>query len=163
MRRLNLSSGNMFVVVAMLFVTAVAVRAVGTSAARVEGVQAANPPPPQAVKAIRGSTVTQEAQDPVLRGRELVLHHACGECHGGNDDPSAPGWLAGLMPGPNAVEFEIGPPPCGIQPKAKGCFKTRPRNLTPDNDTGMGRFTERQLFNALRFGLRPENTPDVTI
>ena len=27
----------------------------------------------------------------------------------------------------------------------------------------MGRFTERQLFNALRFGLRPEDTPDVII
>ena len=156
MRRLNLSSGNMFVVVAMLFVTVVAVRAVGTSAPRVEdGMQAA--------AAQKTGTPVAPAQDPVLRGRELVLHHACGECHGGNDDPGAQGWLAGLMPGPNAVEFEIGPPPCGLQPKAKGCFKTRPRNLTPDNDTGMGRFTERQLFNALRFGLRPENTPDVTI
>ena len=48
-------------------------------------------------------------------------------------------------------------------PAAKGCLTTRPRNLTPDNDTGLGRFTERQIFNAMRFGLRPENTPDVTI
>jgi mono/diheme cytochrome c family protein len=105
------------------------------------------------------------AADPVLRGRFLVISHACGECHtpGGSDDPSAPGWLQGATPGPGLIEFEIGPPPCGIQPKAKGCFKTRPRNLTPDNDTGMGRFTERQLFNALRYGLRPEDTPDVAI
>ena len=37
------------------------------------------------------------------------------------------------------------------------------RNLTPDNLTGTGRFTERQIFNALRFGLRPGETPDVDI
>ena len=42
-------------------------------------------------------------------------------------------------------------------------FVTRPRNLTPDNETGIGRFTERQIFNALRYGLRPEETPDVEI
>jgi hypothetical protein len=44
-----------------------------------------------------------------------------------------------------------------------GPFRTRPRNLTPDNATGLGRFTERQIFNSLRYGLRPENTPDVEI
>ncbi len=44
-----------------------------------------------------------------------------------------------------------------------GPFITRPRNLTPDNLTGLGRFTERQIFNALRFGLRPGETPDVDI
>ena len=42
-------------------------------------------------------------------------------------------------------------------------FHTRPRNLTPDNVTGLGRFTERQIFNALRYGLRPDDTPDVEI
>jgi hypothetical protein len=29
--------------------------------------------------------------------------------------------------------------------------------------TGMGRFSERQIFNAIRFGLRPGETPDVAI
>ena len=97
----------------------------------------------------------------VARGRYVVITHACSECHGGNDDPSAKGWLAGST-GP-ATEFKIGAPPCGTDPKATGCFTTRPRNLTPDNATGLGRFTERQIFNALRYGLRPEDTPDVTI
>src|SRR5690606_5311661 len=41
--------------------------------------------------------------------------------------------------------------------------RTRPRNLTPDNTTGLGRFSERQIFNALRRGLRPGETPDVEI
>ena len=97
----------------------------------------------------------------VARGRYLVITHACGECHGGDNDPSAKGWLAGST-GP-ATEFKVGAPPCGIDPKATGGFTTRPRNLTPDNETGLGRFTERQIFNALRYGLRPEDTPDVAI
>ena len=50
-----------------------------------------------------------------------------------------------------------------MQPGATPCFRTRPRNLTPDNATGLGRFTERQIFNSLRHGLRPGETPDVEI
>jgi hypothetical protein len=44
-----------------------------------------------------------------------------------------------------------------------GPFTTRARNLTPDPTTGLGRFSERQIFNALRYGLRPGETPDVQI
>ncbi|HEX8941841.1 MAG TPA: hypothetical protein VF785_01820 [Gemmatimonadaceae bacterium] len=101
------------------------------------------------------------ATDPmVLRGRELVINHACGGCHGGGDDGvSAPGWLAGeMIP---EQQFLIGP--CALKPGAQPCFHTHPRNLTPDDETGLGRFTERQIFNALRYGVRPEDTPDVTI
>ena len=36
-------------------------------------------------------------------------------------------------------------------------------NTLPDATTGLGRFTERQIFNALRYGLRPGETPDVDI
>jgi mono/diheme cytochrome c family protein len=89
------------------------------------------------------------ADEQLLRGRALVINHGCGDCHGGGGNPAAPGWLAGAMD--STYEFKIGP------------FKTRPRNLTPDNMTGMGRFSERQIFNAIRFGLRPGETPDVTI
>jgi mono/diheme cytochrome c family protein len=96
----------------------------------------------------------------VLQGRALVLNHGCGGCHGGHDDPSAPGWLAGEMT-PDQ-QFLIGPCAFGDS-TAKPCFRTHPRNLTPDNETGLGRFTERQIFNALRYGLRPEDTPDVTV
>ncbi|MDX1548516.1 MAG: c-type cytochrome [Rhodothermales bacterium] len=85
----------------------------------------------------------------ILRGRLLVITHGCGDCHGGFGNPAAEGWLVG-----QTVEeqiFSIGP------------FKTYPRNLTPDNKTGLGRFSERQIFNALRYGLRPGETPDVEI
>ena len=88
-------------------------------------------------------------KDKVLRGRHLVLSHACGGCHGSIIDPAAPDWVGGITK--PQQEWQIGP------------FKTRPRNLTPDNTTGMGRFSERQIFNALRFGLRPGETPDVEI
>jgi len=88
-------------------------------------------------------------QAKVLWGRDLVIRSDCGACHGGGVNPAAKGWLAGMND--STDEFVIGP------------FKTRPRNLTPDNTTGLGRFSERQIFNALRFGLRPGETPDVEI
>lgn len=96
-----------------------------------------------------------EKREQVLRGRQVVAQNGCGLCHGGGR-PDRSGWLAGLRDAPTilapyTIEFPIGP------------FPTRPRNLTPDNSTGLGRFSERQIFNALRFGLRPGETPDVEI
>ena len=89
----------------------------------------------------------REAQ--IEHGRFVVINHDCGGCHGGGGNPAAFGWLDGVrVP---EQEFKIGP------------FTTRPKNLTPDNTTGTGRFSERQIFNALRFGLRPEETADVEI
>jgi mono/diheme cytochrome c family protein len=92
---------------------------------------------------------TPDRREQVLRGRTLVATAACSGCHGGALKPDRKGWLSGIS-SPEG-EFQIGP------------FKTRPRNLTPDNATGLGRFSERQIFNALRFGLRPGETPDVVI
>jgi hypothetical protein len=92
----------------------------------------------------------QSVPDPqVLEGRHLVLKHGCGGCHFGFANPATEGWLAGLQS--EEQIFLIGP------------FTTYPRNLTPDNSTGIGRFSERQIFNALRFGLRPGETADVEI
>lgn len=99
-------------------------------------------------------TAHEELLDPargaeVLRGRKLVADHACAACHGGALGPDGENWLSGMTEG--GLEFPIGP------------FMTRPRNLTPDNTTGLGRFSERQIFNSLRFGLRPGETADVEI
>lgn len=107
----------------------------------------------QATKAARPGLLAQ-----VRLGRQLTITHDCAGCHGGAD-PASKGWLDGVRS--PQQEFKIGP--CGNPPEAKDCFTTRPRNLTPDNATGLGRFTERQIFNALRYGLRPEDTPDVNI
>jgi mono/diheme cytochrome c family protein len=146
------SFSSAIVVLATVFVAVVAARGVGSSNAPADAVDRA---------AVAPADTAQASGDIVARGRSLVMGHACGLCHGGGANPAAKGWLAGST-GPD-TEFKIGPPPCGTDPKATGCFTTRPRNLTPDDATGMGRFTERQLFNALRYGLRPEDTPDVTI
>jgi hypothetical protein len=89
-------------------------------------------------------------QTQIQQGRHLVVSHACGECHGGGDNPAAAGWLDGMRD-TITQQFRIGP------------FVTRAKNLTPDVATGTGSFTERQIFNALRYGLRPEETPDVDI
>jgi hypothetical protein len=95
-------------------------------------------------------SVGQGTDAQIARGRYLVIEHGCGDCHSsGVPTPAADGWLAGVRTADQ--EFQIGP------------FKTRPRNLTPDNATGIGRFSERQIFNAIRYGLRPGETPDVEI
>ena len=96
------------------------------------------------------SRAAQAQQNQIALGRHLVISHACGECHGGGDNPAAPGWLDGMRD-TILQQFRIGP------------FVTRAKNLTPDVATGTGSFTERQIFNALRYGLRPEETPDVEI
>ena len=97
--------------------------------------------------AVFGSMKLQ--RDPVRYGRDMVVQHDCGACHGGGTNPAAQGWLAGV--GDTSEVTMIGP------------LKTYARNITPDEATGIGRYTERQLFNALRFGLRPSETPDVEI
>ena len=114
----------------------------------------------------RGAQIAQGPQRPsahsqqqIERGRHLVIEHACSGCHGGAPTPEMDGWLVGV----NRPELEFLIGPCLFQAGAQPCFRTCPRNLTPDNLTGMGRFTERQIFNALRFGLRPGETPDVEI
>ncbi len=102
---------------------------------------------------------TQASADQILLGRALVLNHDCAGCHGGAS-PQSVDWLAGRKT-PAQGEFLIGP--CALTPGATPCFRTMARNLTPDNATGLGRFSERQIFNALRYGLRVEDTPDVDI
>ncbi len=86
----------------------------------------------------RRATGAPVADPQVLRGRNVVLTHHCSGCHGGREDPAAEGWLAGEPP-PNQA-FVVGD--CTVSnPDAKPCFHTHPRNLTPDVETGLGRFT----------------------
>ena len=88
-------------------------------------------------------------QQQIARGRQVVLDHGCADCHStAVPSPLDAGFLAGTT---DTTQFVFGP------------FKTRARNITPDNATGIGRFSERQIFNAIRYGLRPGETPDVEI
>lgn len=143
---------------------AIVVAAVGVAAAGVGSAAAADPQaqPPARVATAQGGQGAQGAparRAAVLRGRVLTVNHGCADCHGGGPNPAAEGYLAGTRS--PQQEFPIGP--CATTPGATPCFRTRPRNLTPDNATGLGRFSERQIFNALRYGLRPGETPDVVI
>ena len=72
--------------------------------------------------------MTQASPAQLLLGRQMVISHDCGGCHGGGTNPANAGWLAGRM-GPEQ-DFKIGP--CAVSPGAMPCFVTRPRNLTPD-------------------------------
>ncbi len=99
------------------------------------------------------------AADTIALGRQVVMSGGCGDCHGGGQNPAAPNYLVGWREATDDTllvgAFRI--------PTPGGVFQTRPRNLTPDDETGIGRFTERQIFNALRYGLRPGETPDADI
>jgi hypothetical protein len=92
----------------------------------------------------------------VARGRVLTVHHGCGDCHGGFQNVAGEDYLVGMKT--PAQEF-----PIAVPPYAPTTYVTRARNLTPHEETGLGRFTERQIFNAMRYGLRPGETPDVEI
>jgi hypothetical protein len=105
-----------------------------------------------------GGQMLATAADTIALGRNVVVHHGCGDCHGGGDNPASPIWLIGFRANTEDTLFW----PAKI-PAPGGVLLTRPRNLTPDNETGLGRFSERQIFNALRYGLRPGETPDVDI
>jgi mono/diheme cytochrome c family protein len=100
------------------------------------------------------SAETSVTMAQVLQGRELVIQSNCGGCHdrgypGAYHNPGDPRWLSGNNPaGPH---FPI------------GNFKTYARNLTPDTETGLGKFSTRQIYNALKYGLKPSDTPDVEI
>ncbi len=119
--------------------------------ARASSIEVIGPPTLPPFPADRETQPPPDKVEQVLRGRQLTAMSACSGCHGGGHHPDQEKWLTGMLPGDPRLEFDIGP------------FKTRPRNLTPHNTMGMGRFSERQIFNALRYGLRPGETADVEI
>ncbi|MDO9502547.1 c-type cytochrome [Falsiroseomonas sp.] len=85
------------------------------------------------------------AQDPALldRGRYLVeVTGACGNCH----TPMGP---QGPVPGralAGGMVFDEPP------------FRAVASNITPDPETGIGRWTDAQLARAIREGIRPDGS-----
>lgn len=84
-----------------------------------------------------------QAQDRLARGKYLAAIMDCGGCH-------MPGALTGkpdmtrLLAG-ESIGFEI--PGLGI---------FYPPNLTPDRDTGLGKWSEADIVKAVRTGVRPD-------
>lgn len=83
------------------------------------------------------------AQDAALlaRGRHLVeVTGACGNCH----TPMGP-------QGPDRAQHLAGGPVFDEPP-----FRAVASNITPDPDTGIGRWTDAQIARAIREGIRPD-------
>jgi mono/diheme cytochrome c family protein len=84
------------------------------------------------------------AQTPVERGRYLVESIvACGNCH----TPQGPA-------GPIMNRALSGGPPI----EEPGAFTAMPSNITPDPETGIGKWTDAQIKTAIREGRRPDRT-----
>ncbi len=83
-------------------------------------------------------------QSPLERGRYLVTSiAACGNCH----TPKGP---QGDVPGQEmAGGFVIDVP---------GAFRAVVPNITPDPETGIGRWTDAQIATAIREGKRPDGS-----
>ncbi len=96
-----------------------------------------------AVLIIISSAETQAASDKVERGKYLVTIAGCNDCH-------TPGYFLGK---PDMARF-LGGSDVGFEIPGVGVFIGR--NLTPDNETGIGKWSEDQIVTALQTGKRPD-------
>ena len=85
-----------------------------------------------------------QAQTPVERGKYLVESIAgCGNCHT-PQGPNGPDMSRALSGGPPIVEGNL--------------FTAHPSNITPDPETGIGKWTDAQIKRAIREGKRPDGS-----
>ena len=82
--------------------------------------------------------------DPQLdRGKYLVTFGGCNDCH-------TPGYFFGK---PDMAQF-LGGSDVAFEIPGLGAFAGR--NITPDDDTGIGKWTSEQIVTALQTGQRPD-------
>jgi mono/diheme cytochrome c family protein len=98
-----------------------------------------------AVVALVTTTVSAGAADKktIERGKYLVNLGGCFDCH-------TPGYFLGK---PDMARY-LGGSDVGFEMPGLGVFVGS--NLTPDADTGLGKWTEAQIVTALRTGKRPD-------
>jgi len=84
-----------------------------------------------------------QAEDQVARGKYLVTIIGCGDCH-------TPGNLLGKPD----LAHQLSGSEVGFEMPGVGVFV--PRNLTPDDDTGLGKWSEAQIVTAIMTGKRPD-------
>jgi mono/diheme cytochrome c family protein len=82
------------------------------------------------------------AADQIKRGEYLVAVGACGDCH-----------TPGAMLGQIEMDKKFAGGSVGFQ-MPDGTFF--PPNLTPDDKTGLGKWSEEQIATAVRTGARPD-------
>ncbi len=93
------------------------------------------------IVAIQAASATASAETPLERGRYLMNGVvACGNCHTpmGPNGPQMDREMAG------GLEFKEQP------------FTAYASNLTPDTETGIGRWSDQQIVSAIREGKRPD-------
>ena len=95
-----------------------------------------------ALIALGGAALSSDSPQ-VMRGRYLVEVAGCGHCH-------TPGHFLGK----EDHTRELGGSDVGFEVPAAGTFVGP--NLTPDRDTGLGRWSDRQIIVAMRSGVRPD-------
>jgi mono/diheme cytochrome c family protein len=83
------------------------------------------------------------ADDLVARGEYLVRFGGCNDCH-------TPGYFLGK---PDLARF-LGGSDVGFDLPGMGTFVGP--NLTPDNETGLGRWSRDQIITAIQTGVRPD-------
>lgn len=95
--------------------------------------------------AVAGLAVSGVEANPALvnKGRYLVTLAGCGDCH-------TPGHFFGK---PDASRA-LGGSEVGFEVPGLGYFYGS--NLTPDAETGLGKWTEAQIITAIRKGVRPD-------
>ena len=87
-----------------------------------------------------------QAADPaaVARGKYLVTIASCHDCH-------TPGYFLGK---PDMARY-LGGSDVGFELPGLGVFLGP--NLTPDKETGIGNWTDKQVIEAIQQGKRPDN------
>ncbi len=93
-----------------------------------------------AVAAFAGAA---RADSQVDRGKYLVTVMGCGDCHTAGSFLGKPD-MAHLLAGGD-VAFEV-----------PGLGTFMPRNLTPDNETGLGNWSAEEIVTAITTGKRPD-------
>ncbi len=96
-----------------------------------------------ALAGLAGPALADEAQ--VVRGKYIVSIAGCSDCH-------TPG---GMLGSPDMKRY-LGGSDVGFSIPGQGVFVGD--NLTPDAETGLGKWTADQIVTAIRKGKRPDGS-----
>lgn len=97
-----------------------------------------------AVLSVQALQVAHAADAKLVRGKYLVEGVlACANCHAVRDEKGAVLAARGMAGG---FEFD------------QGVFRSYASNITPDRETGIGKWSDAQLGRAIREGIRPDGS-----
>ena len=96
-----------------------------------------------ALAALTMSATAASAETPVERGEYLAHIMDCGGCH----------HTGAFTPQPN-LETPLAGSDIGFEMPGMGVFY--PPNLTPDDETGLGKWSDEQIIAAFTTGMRPD-------